>query len=404
MNPPPGVRWKKISVAKGLNPDRPIIRPAVKIAARAYRSSGAFPIIDQGQHSIAGWTDELAAVLKPSRPVVVFGDHTRIFKYIAFPFAAGADGTLILNPSEDFDPLFFFFACLELEIPGRGYNRHYSVLKELRLPKPSLEEQKAVASVLRKAQEAIEVESALINVSRELKQAALNELFTKRLRGEVLKEEESGQVPESWQEVRIDELGKVVTGTTPKTANRSYYDEGTFDFIAPGDISENGVEIRSAVKKLTSSGMDQCRVLPKGASCFVCIGSSIGKVGITTQDLSSTNQQINSVIPNEAFNPYFVFYTLLWNAEWIAARANPSPVPIMSKSLFAEVPIWITWDETEQKEIASVLQTIDAKLAYHESRHKLLRELFQSLLHDLMTGKRWVNDLTKINSEENAAA
>jgi type I restriction enzyme, S subunit len=240
---------------------------------------------------------------------------------------------------------------------------------------------------------AVEVEGELIRVTRELKQAALRKLFTRGLCGEPQKQTDLGPVPANWEQVRVDGLGEVVTGTTPKTANRTFYDGGTFDFIAPGDISEDGIEIRSAAKKLTTAGLDTARELPRGSSCFVCIGSSIGKVGITTQERSAFNQQINAVIPSSEFEARFVFYTLLWNAEIIANRASPSPVPIMSKSLFAEALVWITRDKHEQREIAARLAAIDAKLAHHDARQKLLRELFRTLLRDLMTARRRVTDV-----------
>lgn len=393
MSPALPSNWASVPVTAALDEDRPIIRPTVKTAARDYRETGAFPIIDQSQNAIAGWTDNAAAVLRPARPVVVFGDHTRAFKYVDFPFATGADGTLVLNPSPEFEPRFFYFACLGLEIPARGYNRHYTMLKEMAVPKPPLDEQRKIAAVLGKVQAAVAVEGDLVRVTRELKQAALRQLFTRGLRHEPQKQTTLGTVPESWVEVRVDALGEVVTGTTPRTAERDNYEGGTFDFISPGDISTHGQEIRSAAKKITETGMKKSRELPNGTSCFVCIGSTIGKVGITTQERSATNQQINAVIPGQGFDPHFVFYTLLWNSERIASRASPSPVPIMSKSLFSEPLVWVTQDPAEQREIAALLATLDAKIAHHEARQALLRELFRTLLHDLLTARRRVTSL-----------
>jgi type I restriction enzyme S subunit len=385
--------WDSVLVPTALDQEQPIIRPSTKIAARDYRPSGRYPIVDQSQNAIAGWTDSEEAVLNTKRPVIVFGDHSRTFKYIDRPFAAGADGTLILNPSAEFDPKFLFFACLDLDVPSRGYNRHYTLVREMFVPKPQLDEQRKIAAVLAKVQEILEVEAELIRVTRELKQGALQRFFTQGLRGETQKQSDLGRVPESWEQVRVDDLGEVVTGTTPKTANRAFYDGGVFDFIAPGDISEYGTEIPSAVKKLTAAGLSAARELPRGSSCFVCIGSSIGKVGLTTKQRSAFNQQINAVISSSAFDPGFVFYTLLWNAKSIASRASPSPVPIMSKSLFAEATVWITRDKDEQCEIAAHLANIDTKLAYHQARQKLLRELFRTLLRDLMTARRRVTGI-----------
>jgi type I restriction enzyme S subunit len=272
-------------------------------------------------------------------------------------------------------------------------NINKGILESFEIPVPPPDEQRKIAAVLGKVQAAVSVEGDLVRVARELKQAALRQLFTRGLRHEPQKQTTLGPVPESWVEVRVDTLGEVVTGTTPKTAERENYEGGTFDFISPGDISIHGQEIRRAAKKITEAGMKKSRVLPKGTSCFVCIGSTIGKVGITTQERSATNQQINAVIPGKGFDAHFVFYTLLWNSERITSRASPSPVPIMSKSLFSEPLVWVTRDPAEQREIAALLATLDAKIAHHEARQALLRELFRTLLHDLLTARRRVTSL-----------
>ena len=72
-----------------------------------YQESGEFPIIDQGASFIAGWTDLPEAVISDNLPVVIFGDHTRIFKYVDFPFALGAHGTQLLYANDEIlDPTF----------------------------------------------------------------------------------------------------------------------------------------------------------------------------------------------------------------------------------------------------------------------------------------------------------
>lgn len=302
-----------------------------------------------------------------------------------------------------FEPLFVHYFLLDFYLEGGTKplqsnttglrNLNFDSYLQTAVPCPPIDEQRKIAAVLGKVQAAVAVEGDLVRVARELKQAALRQLFTRGLRREPQKQSPLGAISESWVEVRVDALGEVVTGTTPKTAERDNYEGGTFDFISPGDISIHGHEIRSAGKKITEAGMKKSRVLPKGTSCFVCIGSTIGKVGITTQERSATNQQINAVIPAKDFDPYFVFYTLLWNSERIASRASPSPVPIMSKSLFSEPLVWVTRAPAEQREIAALLATLDAKIAHHEARQALLRELFRTLLHDLLTARRRVTSL-----------
>ena len=86
------------------------------IPKKDYQELGAFPVIDQGAAFISGWTDSTESVIFDNLPVVIFGDHTRIFKYVNFPFAMGADGTKLLYANDGvLDTHFFYYALLNLE-------------------------------------------------------------------------------------------------------------------------------------------------------------------------------------------------------------------------------------------------------------------------------------------------
>jgi len=140
--------WTSATVEECL--DRISLPTGAKLQTKDYRQEGAYPIVDQGQAMIAGWTDQADGLISASLPVVVFGDHTRVFKFVDFPFVRGADGTQILKPRAGVDPLFFYYACKAIGLPSRGYNRHFTILKEktILLP-PTEEEQQQIARALR---------------------------------------------------------------------------------------------------------------------------------------------------------------------------------------------------------------------------------------------------------------
>src|SRR3989344_300608 len=124
----------------------------LKIPQKDFLEEGIYPIIDQGNNVVAGYTNDETKVYSEKLPVVVFGDHTRVFKFIKFPFAIGADGTKILVPIKELNPKFFYYMLRKLNLPSAGYSRHYKFLKEKSLVIPPLETQQKIVSILEKAE------------------------------------------------------------------------------------------------------------------------------------------------------------------------------------------------------------------------------------------------------------
>ncbi len=267
-----------------------------------------------------------------------------------------------------------------------------SVLSKLEVSCPPIPEQKKIAAILFIIQKAIEVQESIIKTTQELKKSTMQHLFTYGLRGEKTKETEIGRMPESWQKITIGKLGEIITGTTPPTANKEYYMGGGYQFISPADFGKT-TKIHTTLKEVSAKGLYVSRVLPKGSVCFVCIGSTIGKVGITVKEKAATNQQINSILVKDDLIPYFVMYLLIYKSEYIASFASPSPVPILSKGKFEEIEIMICLDKKEQSKIAHILKTIDDKIELHTAKKSALQDIFKTILNKLMTGEIRVKDL-----------
>jgi len=117
-----------------------------------YNDTGRFPIIDQGNRYISGYTDDDGSLYKDSLPVVVFGDHTLSLKYVDFPFCVGADGTQILRPNEKIIiGKYLYYSILQLNIQSLGYSRHFKVLKEASFNVPPIADQERIVKILDKA-------------------------------------------------------------------------------------------------------------------------------------------------------------------------------------------------------------------------------------------------------------
>lgn len=109
-----------------------------KIPKTDYKEKGEYPIIDQSTDFIGGYTDEKEAVYEDT-PVIVFGDHTRILKYINFPFACGADGTQLVKPqNQNVSVAFLYFALIQCNLSNYHYARHFKFLKEQIIKLPSI--------------------------------------------------------------------------------------------------------------------------------------------------------------------------------------------------------------------------------------------------------------------------
>jgi restriction endonuclease S subunit len=122
-----------------------------KVPKSRFSISGSIPVVDQGQSAIAGYVDDSASKFTGDLPVIVFGDHTRRFKFVDFPFAIGAEGVRVLSARSDFDSRFVFHYLQSVDIPSAGYSRHFKFLKTLQVPQPPLDSQRHIALALDKA-------------------------------------------------------------------------------------------------------------------------------------------------------------------------------------------------------------------------------------------------------------
>ncbi len=165
-----------------------------------------------------------------------------------------------------------------------------------------------------------------------------------------------------WEKVKVGDIGKVITGKTPKTYNSEYYG-GNIPFLTPSD--DMSVKyVRRTNKYITELGRLSVKnaTLPANAICVSCIGSDLGKVVITTQE-TVTNQQINSiVVDTDKFDIDFVYYSMLELGKVLNFHSKTSTaVPIVNKSSFSQYEIDCPKLNT-QKRIGAILSSIDKKI------------------------------------------
>ena len=176
-----------------------------------------------------------------------------------------------------------------------------------------------------------------------------------------------------WKKCIIQDYGEVITGNTPPTNTAEYYNNGSYLWASPADLG-TGKKINDTKTKLSESGFKKTRIIPKGSILVTCIGSTIGKIGMAVETMSS-NQQINSIIVNEKSNNDFVYYAISRAFPRYLSEVGVQAVPILSKSNFEKLPNYTTSIE-EQDKTGYFLNLLDERIA---TQNKIIDKL-QSLI------------------------
>ena len=209
-----------------------------KIKRSAYQESGRYPIVDQSQADIAGYTDDESWLYQGELPVVIFGDHTRVLKFVNFPFCVGADGTQLLRPVAGNDIRYFYYALRNVGLTNYGYERHFKYLKEEEIPAPPLPVQRRIAGILSAYDELMENSQRRIRLLEAMARALYREWFVHfRFPGHEKHPRVAsplGDIPQGWEVLEFRHLFDIRYGKTlPKT---EISDSGPYPVYGAGDV------------------------------------------------------------------------------------------------------------------------------------------------------------------------
>ena len=154
-----------------------VTKQGTKIPTNLYLETGMYPIIDQGQSQVAGYTNETEGLFTDI-PAIIFGDHTRIIKYVDTPCFLGADGVKLLkakDPTANYK--YLYYALCNADIPNTGYNRHFKWLKEIEIAECSTEEQNSIVAQFEKIDTLICLRKQQLSKLDELVKSRFIELF-----------------------------------------------------------------------------------------------------------------------------------------------------------------------------------------------------------------------------------
>ncbi len=277
--------WPMVELAEIIE----TITPPEKIQKSEFSKEGLYPVIDQSQEEIGGWTNDVSTLISPEKPLVIFGDHTCAVKYVERPFAQGADGIKILKTNNSLLPKFLYFLLKARPIISDGYKRHFSKLKSTRIPLPPIGIQQQFVDELDGYQKTIAGAEQVVN---NYKPAI--------------------KIDPSWPTLKIEDTCKLMTGGTPKSTIEKYYG-GHIKWLVSGDIHQG--EIYDCEGRITEEGMESsnAKILPIN-SVLIALngqGKTRGTVAILKTE-ATCNQSIVSINPNNQsqLKSEFLLYVL----------------------------------------------------------------------------------------------
>lgn len=230
-----------------------------KIKTEQYETIGTNIIIDQGQSDIAGYTDQSEGLFTDV-PVIVFGDHTRIIKYINRPFFLGADGTKILKSKiPDANYKYLYYALKNAKIPNTGYNRHFKWLKQISISYPEHEKQSMIVEILDKLEDSIDNYNTILGLLDKLVKARFIEMFGEPVNNDKV-----------WVKDSVERLCReIYGGGTPSKSHPEYYEGGKIPWITSKDMKTD-ILIDSQIH-INEDGVanSTARIVPKNSVIMV---------------------------------------------------------------------------------------------------------------------------------------
>ena len=322
-----------------------------KLSTKEYLEEGEYPIIDQGQEYIGGYTDDEGMIYDGKLPIVIFGDHTRCIKYIDFQFAQGADGVKVLKPKQFWDSKAFYYAMQSVEIPNMGYRRHYPLFKDFCIPVPPLAEQKRIVeqieNLFAKLDEAKEKAQMVIDGYESRNASVYNEAFSGKL---TAKWREDNKKENCWEVKRFDEVAYIKSNLVSPA---DYLD---YPHIAPDNIEKRTgilLDYHTIAEDGVTSGKHRFYV---GQILYSKIRPYLSKVVMVDFDgLCSAD-----MYPIEAKeNAKFLLYYMLSDAflEQACSAGSRSVLPKINQKELSAIKVPVTTGD-EQAEVVRVLDNV----------------------------------------------
>ena len=353
------------------------VSPPVKLPSSSYLTTGRFPIIDQSQDDICGWTDDVRALVKEPLPLIVFGDHTCALKFVDRPFAQGADGIKILAARPAISIEYLFHSLNHQPLVMEDYKRHFSTLKERQVFYPSVEsgEQQKIAECLTSLDEMIVARGRKVAALKAHKRGLMQQLFPRE--GKTcprLRLPEFRDAPQ-WEEASIGSRSKSFSGGTPVTTERSYYG-GAIPFIRSAEIGRETTELF-----LTEDGLQNsaAKLVEKGDVLVALYGANSGDVALA-RTAGAINQAVLCIRPQGS--KAYLYHFLTAKKAWIIATFIQGGQGNLSGEILRSITLQFP-SAKEQERIADCLSSLDTWIDAESDKLAALKIHKQGLMKQL---------------------
>ena len=271
------------------------ITPRIKVDKSDYLLEGSVPIISQEESYISGYWNNLEDITPHNGPIVIFGDHSRVLKYVDCDFVVGADGVKIISPKDCICAKFLYYFLKWYNIPSLGYSRHFKLIKEATFPVPSIKTQEQIVAELDKINEVIADCRELLRNLDALAQSLFYDYF-----GDPITD------PKGWDRKPLREL--VLEKLSYGSAASGVPFNNKIRYIRITDINENGglkPEIASS-----PSFYEPKYVLNDGDILFARTGATVGKTFLYRESVGKAiyaGYLIKARVNNLIIQPLFLY-------------------------------------------------------------------------------------------------
>lgn len=338
-----------------------------KVKKDEYSFIGEYSIIDQGKEFIAGYYNSNQGI-SSSGPHIVFGDHTRIFKYVDFPILLGADGTKLLAAKiSDVNMKYLYYFFNTLSLPNDGYSRHFKYLKQVVIPLPNIQYQNKIANILDQAQRLVDKRKEQIALLDELVQSVFYDMFGDPVLNK-----------KGWHADLLGNKCNVFRGGSPRPIKN--YLGGDIPWIKIGDATNGeNIYLYDTKEKIIEEGVKKSRLVPKGSLIFANCGVSLGFARIIKFDGCIHDGWLSFESISNDINKIYLLKLLNLYTDYFRKTAPEGTQPNLNTKIMKDFKIIIPPIDLQVEYVNTILKMEQQK----ELLNKSLAEL-ETNFHSLM--------------------